>query len=358
MCSQSHNSEVSPPPSLSRPRPWSPDSSDPLPPLRSFGGQSVHKLQANDNGWTSATHPYPRDGASDPSIDTLDLADYTRTFNPFPSDPTFDSYPLPPPRSVSVTSHASLNPPSFASSRGIPTPRSYGTSSMRYPSHRAFPPSIPVSSQSLTQPSVYIPPDNAPYSPNILHPPFDTTSSHGVPNSEIDISQFPAWSRGWYTKDRSLKTEPQSEASRALFFDPSYNATKFSGNQYNPYAATSSSSCRDFVPWSSTDTPSYDLPLDPELKEERIRMLEHEFRPGSEPSTKEEPVGSVDEKGRLITDGPKKRVTMRVIETVLALGIAFAVVYAALVRRCLPSRLALTISITVDQAPQSSAASI
>ncbi|KAI0005986.1 hypothetical protein BJV74DRAFT_880316 [Russula compacta] len=326
MYSQSHNSEVSPPPSLSRPRPWSPDPSDPLPPLRSFGGQSVHTLQANDNGWTSATGPYPRNGTSDPSIDALDLADYARTFNPFPSDPTYDSYPLPPPRSVSVTSHASLNPPSLVSSRGTPTSRYYGTSS---PS--ALPPSIPVSSQSLTQPSVYIPPDNTLYSPNILHPPFDTASSHGVPNSEIDISQFPAWSRGWYTKgSRSLKTEPQSEASRAPFFDPSYNPTKFAGNQYNPYPATISSSSRDFVPWSSTDTPSYDLPLDPELKEERIRMLEHEFRSGSEPPTKGEPVGSVDEKGRLITDGPKKRVAIRGVETVLALGIAFAVVYAAL----------------------------
>jgi len=58
-------------------------------------------------------------------------------------------------------------------------------------------------------------------------------------------------------------------------------------------------------------------------------MLEHEFRSGAVAPTRE-PVGSVDEKGRLVTDGPKKRVAIRVIETVLALGIAVTVVYAAL----------------------------
>jgi hypothetical protein len=107
------------------------------------------------------------------------------------------------------------------------------------------------------------------------------------------------------------------------------------------YAATNSSSSRDFVPWSGTDTPNYDLPLDPELKEERIRMLEHEFRSGAVDPV-EEPVGSVDEKGRLVTDGPKKRVAVRVIETVLALGIAVSVVYSALVRCYLLPCLALT----------------
>ncbi|KAI0277666.1 hypothetical protein BGY98DRAFT_1089806 [Russula aff. rugulosa BPL654] len=269
-------SEVFPPPSLSRPRPWSPDPTDPLPPLRSFAVRT-------SPGRTSATHPYPGHDASEPSIDALDFADYARTLNryPYPNDPAYDDYLLPPPpRSVSVASHASLHPPSLVSSRGTPTSQSHNTSG-------------------------------------------------GVPNSEIDVSQFPAWSRGWYAKDsRISKTGPQSEVSHAPFFDPSYRATGLAGN-YDPYAATNSTSTRDFVPWSNTDTPNYDLPLDPELKEERIRMLEHEFRSGAVAPI-EEPVGSVDEKGRLVTDGPKKRVAVRVIETMLALGIAVSVVYAAL----------------------------
>ena len=319
-------SEVSPPPSFSRPRPWSPDPTDPLPPLRSFAVR---------------TSPYLGHDPSEPSIDALDPADYARTLDPysFPSDPVYDDYLLPPPpRSVSNASHASLHPPSLVSSRGTPTSQSHNTSSLRHSAHGALLPYVPV---SFMQPSVYIPPDNALYSPNISHPPLDTTSSRGgVPTSEIDISQFPAWSRGWYAKDSRIpKTGPQSEVSHAPFFDPSYRATGLVGN-YDLYSATNSTSPRDFVPWSSTDTPNYDLPLDPELKEERIRMLEHEFRSGAVAPTKE-PLGSVDEKGRLVTDGPKKRVAVRVIETVLALGIAVSVVYAALVRYYLPSRPAL-----------------
>jgi hypothetical protein len=338
-------SEVSPPPSLSRPRPWSPDPTDPLPPLRSFA------VRTSDR--TSATSPYPGHDASEPSIDALDLADYARTLNryPFPSDPAYDDYLLPPPpRSVSVASHASLHPPSLVSSRGTPTSQSHNTPSLRYTTHSAFLPSVPIS--SLTQPSVYIPPNNPLYSPYISHPPLDTTSFQGgVPNSEIDISQFPAWSRGWYMKDGGIpKTGPQSEVSHALFFDPSYRPTGLAGN-YDLYAATNSTSPRDFVPWSSTDTPNYDLSMDPELKEERIRMLEHEFRSGTVVPTTE-PLGSVDEKGRLVTDGPKKRVAVRVVETLLALGIAVSVVYAALVRCYLPSRSALISVLQWIKTPQ------
>ena len=338
-------SEVSPPPSLSRPRPWSPDPTDPLPPLRSFAVRTSPSR-------TSATPPYPGHDASEPSIDALDLADYARTLNryPFPSDPAYDDYLLPPPpRSFSVASHASLHPPSLVSSRGTPTSQSHNTSSLRHTTNWAFLPSVPVS--SLTQPSVYIPPDNALYSPNTSHLPLDTSSWGGVPNSEIDISQFPAWSRGWYTKDSRIpKTGPQSEVSHAPFFDPSYRATGLAGN-YDLYAATNSTSPRDFVPWSSTDTPNYDLPLDPELKEERIRMLEHEFNSGAVAPTRE-PLGSVDEKGRLVTDGPKKRVAVRVIETVLAFGIAVSVVYAALVCCYLLSRSALISVLQWIKTPQ------
>ncbi|KAH9966618.1 hypothetical protein BC827DRAFT_1124722 [Russula dissimulans] len=330
MYSPTYNSGVSHPSSLSRPRPWSPDPTDPLPPVRSFGGQLIRTSQAYDNG-TSATHPYPGHDTSDPSIDALDLADYARTFNlyPIPTHPTYDDYSLPPPpRSISVTSRASLNPPSLVSSRGTSTSQSHSKAS-RHTNHRSFLPAVP---SSLAQPSVYTPPDNALYSPNILHHSLDTASARGgVANSEIDISQFPAWSRGWYTKDsKSPNSEAPSEASRAPFFDPSYRTTAFPGNNYDLYAGTNSTSSRDWVPWSNTDIPHHDFPLDPELKEERIRMLEHEFRENPDAPTKEEPLGSVDEHGRLITDGPKKRMAIRVVEFLFAFGIASSLIYAAL----------------------------
>jgi hypothetical protein len=339
MYSQTHDSEVSTPLSFSRPRPWSPDPTDPLPPFRTLGVRDrlLRPSQTNDTNRTSATPQYRRHEPSDPSIEALDLADYAHILgpSPYPSGPTYayDNYPLPAPaRSFTVNSHVSLGLPSLVSSRGTPTSQSHSPS-LRHIDYNAFPPSIPASSH--TSPSVYTPPDGALYSPRGLHPPFNTPSSHGgIANSEIDITQFPAWSRGWYTKDsiRSQKTGPRSEASRAPFFDPSYRATGVIGNQYDFYAATHSSSSRDLVPWSDTDTPNYDFLLDPELKEERVRMLEHEFGSNLESPAKEEPVGSVNGKGRLITEGSKKRVAIRAIETLLALGIAASLVYAALVR--------------------------
>jgi len=258
-----------------------------------------------------------------PTIHALNLRTY-------PSDHTYDGYSIPPPpRSISIASRPSLNLPSLVSSRGTLSSQSHPTSSLRHNHYGAFPPTIPES--SIIQPSVYNATDNGKYSPHNWRLPLDATSSRGgVTNSEIDVSHFPAWSRGWYAKEgKSLKTGPQSETSRAPFFDPSYQAPGLVWNQYDPYAATHSSSSREFVPWSSYDTPNYDVPLDPELKEERIRMLEHEFRSGKE-IAKEEPVGSVDQRGRLITDGPKKRVANRVIQAVLALGTACSIIYAAL----------------------------
>jgi len=87
-------------------------------------------------------------------------------------------------------------------------------------------------------------------------------------------------------------------------------------------------------------------------------MLEHEFRSNPDTPAKEEPLGSVDEHGRLITDGPKKRMAIRVVETLFALGIASSLVYAALVR--LPSSIPISadLGVTVDQDAPTSATAI
>lgn len=67
-----------------------------------------------------------------------------------------------------------------------------------------------------------------------------------------------------------------------------------------------------------------------------MRMLEQEFGPnakGKEPRDTDEPmIGSVDGKGRLITDGPKKRIAARVVQILLSLAAAIPSIYAALVR--------------------------
>jgi hypothetical protein len=77
-----------------------------------------------------------------------------------------------------------------------------------------------------------------------------------------------------------------------------------------------------------------------EMKEERMRMLEREFG-GSEKEKAhrgrhigegEHVVGGVDEKGNLITVGPKKRGLVRVLQGLLALCTATTSIYAAIVR--------------------------
>ena len=75
-----------------------------------------------------------------------------------------------------------------------------------------------------------------------------------------------------------------------------------------------------------------------EVKVERLRMLEREFGDANNAkhgrNQNEWPVGmvgSVDEQGRLITAGPKKRVAMRVLQGLFACGTAVSGIYGAMV---------------------------
>ena len=75
--------------------------------------------------------------------------------------------------------------------------------------------------------------------------------------------------------------------------------------------------------------------LDPEVKKQRIRMLEREFA-GAGKDTGKDPddenmVGSADRRARLITQGPKKRLATRWFQALLSLGAAISLIYIALV---------------------------
>ena len=78
--------------------------------------------------------------------------------------------------------------------------------------------------------------------------------------------------------------------------------------------------------------------MDPEIKEERIRMLQREFGAkfknglGMGGEEGDRVVGSVDENGQLVTQGPKKRSAMRVLQGLLALGSGASAIYGAVVR--------------------------
>lgn len=74
------------------------------------------------------------------------------------------------------------------------------------------------------------------------------------------------------------------------------------------------------------------------MKEERMRMLEREFggkgtgKGGyGDDEAEERVVGSVDEKGNLITQGPKKRIATRWIQILFAFGAGIASIYGAVI---------------------------
>lgn len=99
--------------------------------------------------------------------------------------------------------------------------------------------------------------------------------------------------------------------------------------------ASAAGSQRDLLPWSAANAGNVEERLTEEVKAERLRMLEREFGDAEQDKTREEGpdgiVGSVDERGRLITAGPKKRVAVRVLQGLFACGTAVSGIYGALV---------------------------
>lgn len=179
--------------------------------------------------------------------------------------------------------------------------------------------------------------DRPHHSPYIAQSPpvYEHPESHI--GEEFDITQFPPWSRNWYPKEqRTPKARASVQEASPAFFDPTYPVANFSSpyasNALDPYSMTSDSSSQDVLPWSQNDRLGSAV-ISEETKEERMRMLEREF--GTKDMAKDEDVemiGSVDVKGKLVTHGPKKRGATRIVQGLLALGIAIATIYAALVR--------------------------
>ncbi len=155
------------------------------------------------------------------------------------------------------------------------------------------------------------------------------------PEAEIDIAQFPAFTRGWDPDPKTNKYDPISRLQLDPF-DPSFPTQEYNSYSSLPplYSSPNISRSREIgaVPWSSELDGT---PVDSEVKEERIRMLEREFagKNGIGKGEEEEHIiGSVDSKGKLITEGPKKRLAVRCLQTLLALLAGGSSIYAALVR--------------------------
>ena len=344
-------------------RPWSPMKYDAD--IADNGGTYDYITQDQIPGSMLREKRQPRriQNASEDSVEALDLADYAKTLrrptternNPYPplpyasqhhpfSVPTptrpgsqpspFGSFPEYPPspdnnRPFSARSLDTFNqtPPSLVS--GDTSQETYDSynSQYPYPTRRPYslPPFItPVSTDHLPTrgPGAFTAISNSPR-PNTVH----IASPGPDERDEADISRFPAFSRGWY--DKPHKSSLQSHSSLPLS-SPEFQSG-LTGS-YNPFPSTASNQARSILPWGSQLADPSSPPVDDAVKEERIRMLEHEFGKKGKPEVTAKPaVGSVDEKGALITVGPKKRVAARWAQGILSLTTAVSSLYGALV---------------------------
>ncbi|KAF7975823.1 hypothetical protein HWV62_8371 [Athelia sp. TMB] len=323
-----NNLDSAPPQSQFR-RPWSPEPFNPNPPA------------SNDHG---DYNPYQQ--ASDASVEALDLADYALSLHPQPTQsryPQFrpdDPYPASPPPVRPLASRTSINTPSLLSAGSLAH-----SASSRSAIHRPFSLPPPVRSHAsfsnnasalgrarqLTYPYIVAPPAMQGQDP------------------EIDIAQFPSWSRDWYgANGHPAPPSPYDDHMRlpgdlgekTFPFDPSYPHA----NTHQWQHPMSDESSRDILPWGG-EAPSLGPPIDAGMKEERLRMLEAEFgaqgmggKAMTEGADGEIPVvGSVDEKGRLVTDGPRKRTAIRVFQGLLALGAGATSIYGAVEMKSTPA---------------------
>ncbi|KAH8117388.1 hypothetical protein DFH11DRAFT_1504755 [Phellopilus nigrolimitatus] len=274
--------------------------------------------------------------SSDASFEALDLADYAMTLYPannmrtgayssFARDRQYPEYPATPPRSFSLASRGSyLSPPSLVSG-GSSSSRSRGHSPrLDTPTRRPF---------SLPTPRLPQLSNNS----NTGHThsyPWIVENHSIVEAGEIDLSTFPEWSRDWYKsqKDRhNISNDPYSPIAN---YDPDMasplrDEMDFS---FSPYTSANGSH-RNVLPWSVEDE-RLEADITPELKKERLRLLEKEFGSNStnQGDWREDTklLGSVDAKGNIITAGPKKRIITRWVQGTFALGTAIASLYSAL----------------------------
>ncbi|KAL5529193.1 hypothetical protein ACEPAG_5167 [Sanghuangporus baumii] len=310
----------SPPPQSQFRRPWSP-------------------LETNPHSPRSAPQGFrPQSPDAESSVEVLDLADYSRvlphrnnfSYGDFTSQsrPYYPEYPATPPRSFSLASRTSMStsPPSLASG---PSSASHSQTARLYtppPSHRPFSlPPLRISSSSPHGSSGRS--HNYPW----LADSQDITDSH-----HVDVSTFPEWSRNWYENDEPAKALLDPYAPIPTF-DPALVSSSYDlSNGYGfarPYASTNESH-RDLLPWSLDDD-STSRRITPEMKEERMRMLEREFgRNGMKQDVWDsgaKVIGSVNAKGNIITPGPRKRFIVRLLQGLFAFGAALASLYSALI---------------------------
>lgn len=318
----SHRLDSPPPPSHFR-RPWSPVE------LESYGQLGRQRREASES-----------------SFEALDLADYAMTLQqrsndvyatPAPSHhPHYPEYPPTPPRSLSLATRSNYSGPPSLVSGGSSAPSHATSRRLQTPTHRPY--SLPVASRKSSSPapaSRYGGSHNYPWIADDRAPPFEA--------HEVDVAAFPEWSRGWYNqqKQNGLKAPYDSTFS----YEPDYLLPP--RLSYAPPSSSGSASQRDLLPWSMDDD-GRGINVTPEMKEERVKLLEKEFagngNHGGQWLDDSNVVGSVDAKGKIVTSGPKKRAIFRWAEGTFAFGAAVASLYSAIVSTPNPSRSTVLIN--------------
>ncbi|KAF5331173.1 hypothetical protein D9619_005350 [Psilocybe cf. subviscida] len=309
-----------PPPRSQFRRPWSPEPYTPQPP-GAFSDDEIDYDVYDPAAARSHQHQTRRE-ASEASVEALDLADYSRTLRQRQAE---DPYPAFPSRIQSRP--PSSFPPFMTSYEAMPTELSRGPTLTSLTTHSS---EVHTPRRQFSLPVTPISTSHANSSRQIPH----------IVDPEVDISQFPRWTRNWYNHQQEQEYDvhaPHSATQLKLSpFDPAYvhNAGPYGYNASPQPLSSVSHDSRDVLPWSN-EVQQY---VDPLLKEERIRMLEREF--GSKQNLKvnhgglvdhdgKPLVGTVDQKGRLVTVGPKRRVFFRVLQIALAAGACIPAIYAA-----------------------------
>ena len=349
-------------------------------------------------GWSRRREREPSDVSVE--VEALDLADYGRSMNhggydagvpgalpmryehdyppprPFSANP-FASPPTSPDHtqrlSPSYTGHHSPSPPgrpfstqtrdSFAPSlvSGPTAPTSHSShshdnyyySQFNYPRRTSAPPPAHANSDPGAAQAYGFGRRGAPPAAHVQHtgifapggpqnrssgslPRVNTPKS---PDNDIDVRNFPRFSRGWYDNNNGTKSNLRDVGGPPILF-PDFNGAPMHTVKPAPYVSPpsyASGSQREFLPWGAAPDEGESVP--DIIKEERMRMLEREFgsRPPRAPAEKEEEpeeriVGSVDSRGNLITPGPRKRLWVRITEACFSFGAGVAGIYAAFVR--------------------------
>ncbi|KAG9013009.1 hypothetical protein FRB94_004402 [Tulasnella sp. JGI-2019a] len=336
--------------------------------------QGGERQEGNGGSQSSGRHynRRRRQEASDISVEALDLADYSNTFNytsylgkqntlsrempTFNQVPTHDYTRYPqnsmssraiPPLPSNLDDAPSRDRPFSAQSR-----RSRGTVQSGRTS-LGPPPSFvsardrlssPLSQNShsktpkASQKTRRQPKDRTRHMslPPVFGEPGDIVTYTQPDSIAPDVHTFPKWSREWY--------DPSSRPTGSSPSSPPVANHETDLGVWPPQAVTTSThGAASALPWGRTishpghtlqmsDPPQY---VSETVREERMRMLEKEFGGGKGKSKGpyvdgEGMIGSVDVDGSLVTDGPKARKTVRVMQALLALSAAVSGIYGAI----------------------------